>query len=502
MLTNASSSISGKLELLLDSLGYIMPEIVLSVGFIALILFGLIFKKHAAIGALGSVSIFFLTIYFDYQQWIQFSNQEGKTLFLGLIKLDSLAIYFKFLFEISGILVVVLTYFYTDKLRKSLSIEYYSIITAIVLGAHIMTMSVNLLSTYISIELVSLSSYILTGFLFNKNGAEAGIKYLLFGALSTAIMLYGMSLLYGFSGTLNFTSPDFYENLQLIPLPALIIALTLTICGFLFKASLVPFHLWTPDIYEASPTPVVAFFSVVPKAAAFVILARFINSNFLSGSEMIFEALAVVAIVSMFLGNLGAIGQKNIKRMLAYSSIAQAGFILVGLLAESSWGFTTMAFYITVYLIMNFAAFLLVQILQNITGSENMQDFKGLGLQYAFIGVSMVVVMISLAGFPPTAGFLAKLFIFSALWEAYQSSASTLLLWVFILGLLNLIISMFYYLKVPFLMFFKTQEGNRRWQPGWKEYFSLTILIIPLLILFFKSDKLIHIINSIALNFN
>lgn len=502
MLTNASSSISGKLELLLDSLGYIMPEIVLSVGFIALILFGLIFKKHAAIGALGSVSIFFLTIYFDYQQWIQFSNQEGKTLFLGLIKLDSLAIYFKFLFEISGILVVVLTYFYTDKLRKSLSIEYYSIITAIVLGAHIMTMSVNLLSTYISIELVSLSSYILTGFLFNKNGAEAGIKYLLFGALSTAIMLYGMSLLYGFSGTLNFTSPDFYENLQLIPLPALIIALTLTICGFLFKASLVPFHLWTPDIYEASPTPVVAFFSVVPKAAAFVILARFINSNLLSGSELIFEALAVVAIVSMFLGNLGAIGQKNIKRMLAYSSIAQAGFILVGLLAESSWGITTVAFYITVYLIMNFAAFLLVQILQNITGSENMQDFKGLGLQYAFIGVSMVVVMISLAGFPPTAGFLAKLFIFSALWEAYQSSASTLLLWVFILGLLNLIISMFYYLKVPFLMFFKTHEGNRRWQPGWKEYFSLTILIIPLLILFFKSDKLIHIINSIALNFN
>lgn len=496
-----TDSISGKLQALLGSLYYVMPEIILSVGLLLLLTLGLIFKKHSNFSAFATLLILGLTSWFDYQQWIEFSHQKGKLFFLDLIQLDSLAIYFKFLFELSAMLVVLLTYFYTNKLKKTLFVEYFIVILAIVLGAHIMAMSLNLLSTYIAIELVSISSYILTGFLFNKNGAEAGIKYLLFGALSTAIMLYGMSLLYGFTGTLNFISPIFYENLQLIPLPGLILALILTISGFLFKSSLVPFHLWTPDIYEASPTPVVAFFSVVPKAAAFVILARFISSD-LSGSEVLFHVLAIIALVSMFLGNLGALWQKNVKRMLAYSSIAQAGFILVGILAQSSWGIISMTFYITVYLFMNFAAFLLVQILQMISGSEEIKDFRGIGLQYGFVGVSMVIVMISLAGLPPTAGFLAKLYIFTALWENYIVTSEVVLLWVFVLGLLNLVISLFYYLKVPFIMFFKTREETAKLQLGWKEYFSLTILIIPLLFLFFKSDSLIQIINSIALNFH
>jgi NADH-quinone oxidoreductase subunit N len=500
--TDRSIPVSEILGQIWTSLGFILPELILAVGFIFILLLGIIFKGRSSIGYIGSLVVYSLALFADYEQWVFFEDFKPVDLFFNLITLDRFGVYFKFLFDISGLLTLWLTYFYRDKLDPEKFIEYAVIIMAIVLGAHFMAMSLNLLSVYISIELVSISSYILTGFLFNKKGAESGIKYLLFGAFSSGVMLYGMSLLYGFSGTLNFTSDVFFHNLEAIPLPALIVAFTLTLCGLLFKASIVPFHLWAPDIYEGSPTPVVAFFAVVPKAAGFAILFRFISSGQLITNDILFNALAVLAIITMFLGNLGAIGQKNIKRMLAYSSISQAGFIVVGILARTEWGIESMLFYITIYLIMNFGVFLLVQILEHISGSEKMEDFKGLGLHYSFIGVSMLVVMISLAGLPPTAGFLSKLYIFSALWDTYQLSANPILLWVFVLGLLNLVISLFYYLKVPFLMFFKEREGTHYIKLGVKEYISLTLFIVPLFILFFKSEILLHFINSISINFN
>ena len=304
---------------------------------------------------------------------------------------------------------------------------------------------------------------------------------MLFGALSSGIMLYGMSFLYGFSGTLDFTSGVFFQNLQNVPLPALITAFALTISGLLFKASLIPFHFWTPDIYEGSPTPVVAFFSVVPKAAGLVVLFRFISSSQLVITDLLFNTLAIISIITMFIGNLGAISQKNIKRMLAYSSIAQAGFIAVGIIARSEWGIESMLFYITIYTIMNFGVFFLVQVLEHISGSELMQNYKGLGLLYPFLGVSMLVIMISLAGLPPTAGFLSKLYIFTAVWETYQAAPNPILFWVFVLGLLNLVISLFYYLKVPYLMFFKEAEGTAKLQLGFKRIYIYNIIHCPLI---------------------
>jgi NADH-quinone oxidoreductase subunit N len=502
LVTERAVSIADILGQISGSLGFILPELILGAGFILTLMAGIIFKGKPSIGYIGSLIVYLLTLYADYAQWIFFKDFRPVYLFFNLIQLDRLGIYFKFLFEIGGVLTMLLTFFYKDKLEKKHAVEYSIIIMAIVFGAHFMAMSQNLLSVYISIELVSISSYVLTGFLFNKKGAEAGIKYLLFGALSSGIMLYGMSLLYGFAGTLDFTDPSFFENLQNIPLPALITAFSLTLCGMLFKASIVPFHLWTPDIYEGSPTPVVAFFSVVPKAAGFAVLLRFIASGDLITNEILYNTLAALALITMFVGNLGALSQKNVKRMLAYSSIAQAGFIATGIIARSELGVESMLFYITIYLIMNFAVFLLVQILEQLSGSESMQDYKGLGLQNSFVGVSMLVVMISLAGLPPTAGFLSKLYIFTALWETFQSSTNPILFWVFVLGLLNLVLSLFYYLKVPYLMFFKQPNGVASTQLGFKEYISLTLFIVPLFILFFKSEILFHFINSISINFN
>jgi NADH-quinone oxidoreductase subunit N len=339
-----SVSLSEILGQISGSLGFILPELILVIGFLLILTAGIVFKGRPAIGYIGSVIVYSLALYADYGQWVFFTNLKPVYLFFNLIQLDQFGIYFKFLFEIAGILTVVLTLFYKNRLDKTKTVEYSAIIMAIILGAHFMVMSQNLLCVYISIELVSISSYILTGFLFNKKGAEAGIKYLLFGALSSGIMLYGMSLLYGFAGTLDFTSPSFFENLQDIPLPALITAFSLTLSGMLFKASIVPFHLWTPDIYEGSPTPVVAFFSVVPKAAGFAVLFRFISSGDLITNEILFNSLAALALITMFVGNLGALAQKNVKRMLAYSSISQAGFIAIGIIARSELGVESMLF--------------------------------------------------------------------------------------------------------------------------------------------------------------
>jgi len=267
--------------------------------------------------------------------------------------------------------------------------------------------------------------------------------------------------------------------------------------GFVFKLGAFPLHIWTPDVYQAAPTPVLTVFSVIPKLAALAVIFKFIN---IVNSPLIDWQLwvGVLAIASMTIGNFSALWQKDIKRMLAYSSIAHAGFLLVGILAFTSGGNQAMVFYAMIYLLMNCAAFFLVQIFEKHTGTTDLNAFKGLGAKLPYLSILVLIVMIALTGLPPTAGFNAKLYMFSALWDSYQTGEKGILFWVFLFGLLNTIVSLFYYLKFPYYLFFKT--GNHDIEIKGKQSIDWlwgTLLVLPLLLLFFRSDWFVGLVNSI-----
>jgi NADH-quinone oxidoreductase subunit N len=404
-----------------------------------------------------------------------------------MLILDSKAILFKFLIILSAIFVL----FHVIVTKKDFIGEFYPILISMVVGLCLMTMSVNLLMIYIAIEMVSIASYMLTAIDKNRKGIEGSLKYVLFGATSSAIMLYGMSLLYGMTGTLDIASPDFSRGIAQIDEVASTVAIILTISGFLFKISATPFHIWTPDIYESAPTPIVAFFSVAPKIAGFLVAIRFYSAI----PNNLQTITAVLSIASITFGNFSALWQNNAKRLLAYSTIAHAGFMLIGLVTMSQLGLTSIVFYLVTVLFTNLAAFLLIDFYESKHQSASIESLKGLGRVNPFYGVMMLIVMISLAGLPPMAGFFAKLNIFSALWETYQSTNKPILLWLFIFGLMNTAIALFFYLKIPFFMFFKEPTENQTFELTPKQYFLAIILILPILILFFKADWLMEIVS-------
>jgi NADH-quinone oxidoreductase subunit N len=498
-----------QLSQILQNLGLLLPELLLSTSFLGLILIDLVLhqdlkKKHQIVKDASqanhflmilSVIIILITLNFTVEQ---FYNTNDSFLFGRMMILDSKAITFKFLILITTIFV--LGHIYVTE--KSFVGEFYALLISMVLGLCLMTMSVNLLMIYLSIEIVSISSYILTAIEKNKKGLESGLKYILFGATSSAVMLYGMSLLYGMTGTLDITSPDFSRGLTQIDLLASTVAIVLTISGFLFKVSAAPFHIWTPDVYESAPTSVVAFFSVAPKIAGFLVAIRFYSAI----PDQLQNITAVLALASITFGNFSALWQTDAKRMLAYSTIAHSGFILIGLVSMSQLGMNAIVFYLVIMLFTNLAAFLLIDFV-NLANLEyrtsNLehrtsnieQQFKGLGRVNPFYGIMMLIVMISLAGLPPTAGFLAKLNIFTALWESYQTKHESIMLWLFIFGLMNTAVSLFFYLKIPFMMFFKEPLENQHFELNSKQYFLAIILVLPILILFFKADWLMDLVS-------
>ena len=496
-----------QLSQILQNLGLLLPELLLSTSFLGLILIDLFLhqdlkKKHQIVKnslqanhflMILTVIIVLISINFTVEQ---FYNTNDTFLFGRMMILDSKAITFKFLILITTIFV--LGHIYVT--QKSFVGEFYALLISMVLGLCLMTMSVNLLMIYLSIEIVSIASYILTSIEKSKKSLESGLKYILFGATSSAVMLYGMSLLYGMTGTLDITSPDFSRGLAQIDSLASSVAIILTISGFLFKVSAAPFHIWTPDVYESAPTPVVAFFSVAPKIAGFLVAIRFYSAL----PDHLQNITAVLALASITFGNFSALWQTDAKRMLAYSTIAHTGFILIGLVSMSQLGMNAIVFYLVVMLFTNLAAFLLIDYV-NLANSEDQvsnrsmgrieQQFRGLGRINPFYGIIMLIVMISLAGLPPSAGFLAKLNIFTALWESYQTTHESILLWLFIFGLLNTVVSLFFYLKIPFMMFFKEPLENQRFELNSKQYFLAIILVLPILILFFKADWLMDLVS-------
>lgn len=477
-----------------DSVGHLLPELILLAALVIVLVLGLILKKNKltvihTITAITFALAFFVTL----QNW----PPQPVALFGGMMRLDDFTSFFKLLFFTGGFLTILIS---TRKEERATS-EYAMLILAIVLGACLLAMSMNFVMVLLSLELISLSSYVLAGFAFDRKSAEGSLKYFLFGTVATACMIYGMSLLYGLSGTLDFSSNKFIESLMDNHSQLILVASFLIIAGLLFKISAVPFHLWAPDVYESAPTSVVAFLSVVPKLAGFAILIKIVLSLNLFGQSMILwgTVVAVISLLSILVGNLSALAQTNPKRMLAYSSIAQSGFLLIGLATISMEGIHFSMFYSLVFLLMNFLVFAVLKQFENSISIESMNNFSGLGRSSFFVAFSLLVGFVALTGLPPTAGFTAKLLIFTSLWASYQDTHSIILMILFIVGLVNTVIALFYYLKIPFLLFLKIPAKEiGPIKTSYSGNLLNLILVVLLIYLFLAPGELMGWINQIT----
>lgn len=392
-------------------------------------------------------------------------KNNAQYIFGGMLFVDRTAVIFKLILDVCAI--CVLLYIPWDKALRShfkgLS-DLYSIIIASLLGLHLMVMAVNLLSIYISIEMVSIASYLMVAYRSDTQGTtEAGMKYVLFGAVSSAIMLYGISLLYGFGGSLNLQSDAFIHNLTLVNPVSVSLAIVLVMVGIGFKLSFVPMHFWVPDVYQGAATPVTAYLSTLPKVAGFALLINFLtpfifNSQFNAIDFRLF--LSVVGIVTMIVGNLAALWQTNIKRLLAYSSIGHTGFALMTLATFSQQGISALLFYLAVYAIANIGALMLSSYYVNRIGAHDLDSYKGAGLRYPLPSVCFVIILISLAGLPVSAGFNGKVLVFSSVYKIYDQNHNTWLLALMITGAATTIISLFYYIKIPLYLFLKKNEHH------------------------------------------
>ncbi len=370
-------------------------------------------------------------------------------LFNGVYVIDNFGSFFKILFIAAAILVMLSAKGYIDKVGNR-SAEFYAFMVLALLGMIIMACANELMTLYIGLELMTVSFYILTAYLLNDElSAEAGLKYLILGAISSAVLLFGMSLVYAVSGTTIIS--EIAANLRLEPV--LITGIILLIAGFGFKISLIPFHMWAPDIYQGAPTPVTAFLAVASKAAGFAALFRVFVIGLPIAQFNWGFIMALLAALTIIAGNLIALKQTNIKRLLAYSSIAQAGYILVGLIAFNSYGLKGVLFYALLYVFSNLGAFAVATSVELVYGNTEIEAFNGLGKRSPVMAAIMMVCLLSLAGIPPLAGFVGKFYLFAGAIQAGY-------LWLAFIGLIMSMVSVYYYLNVAKAMYIGEAEDD------------------------------------------
>ena len=437
-----------------DILYGFMPETVVIVTILLLCCFCLINQKYrkpvviytSYIGLI--ISLFFVVFSFS-------TLSSNPLIFKETYSSDALCIIFRFIILISTIIVLALTNNYMEKTYRFES-EFYVLLLTATLGAMLMSGANDLIIAFVGMETLGISSYLLTGYIrTDERNNEAALKYLIIGSAATAILLFGMSYLYGLTGSTAFheiankLSPA-HMNITLFVLIIMLIA------GIGYKMAIAPFHVWAPDVYQGAPTPYTAFLSVASKAAGFVLMIRvlFIIFGDISLWQVIF---AILAILSMFLGNLTAIVQKDIKRLLAYSSIAHAGYISIGLIVATNAnienGLSSMLYYLIVYMFMQLGAWCAVILFYNLTGSDKIEDYAGLAYKRPLLAGSFTLCLLSLAGIPITAGFFAKFYIFQA-----AILGGSQYLWLIIIALINSAISMYYYMYVIKTMLVKEQS--------------------------------------------
>ncbi|MBM4294933.1 MAG: NADH-quinone oxidoreductase subunit N [Deltaproteobacteria bacterium] len=381
---------------------------------------------------------------------------RSGTDFARMIYLDNFSFFFYFIFILGTALTVMLSRQYLEDWGKNLG-EYYALVLFATAGMMLMASSAHFIMIFLGLEVMSIAVYVLAG-LFREDfkSNEAALKYLILGAFSSAFLLFGMAMLYGAAGGTLYL-PDLAARLTdkaFVSTPLALLAVALLIVGFGFKVASFPFHMWTPDVYEGAPTSVTAFMAVGVKAAAFAAFARVFFLVFPSLKVDWVMVLWVLAVATMTIGNVTAIAQTNIKRMLAYSSIAHAGYLMVGLVAANQLGAVSLLYYLLAYTLMNLGAFgVVILVGRKKDAYLNIYDYSGLGAQHPVLAATMALFMFALAGIPPTAGFVGKFYLFSA---AVQAG----FIWLAILGVMNSLVSVYYYLRITVLMYMKPAEAD------------------------------------------
>ena len=470
-------------EHILSSTKLFYPELTLAAAFCAVIIVDLLARGNRIAPALAAMAGTLLAAWF-----VLGGGQGADSVYSGMVAVDAFSRFFKLVILLAAFIVQLFSLQSSELKNRSMGNgEYFALLTAMTLGMTLMAGASHLLMMYLALELTGLSSYLLTGYTREaEDSAEASLKYVIYGAVASGMMLYGISIVYGLAGSLDIYAINGALASGGVSLPALVIAGVLITVGFGYKISAVPFHFWTPDVYEGAPVTITALLSVASKAAGFAMMIRFFKVTFVdvvmgsaspSGWAILngFEwnhLLAVMAVLTMTVGNLVALWQNNLKRLLAYSSIAHAGYMLLGVAALNTEGISAVMIYFAVYLFMNLGAFYIVMLVANKTGSEDIDAYTGLGQKSPFIAVAMTVFLLSLTGIPPTAGFIGKLYIFSALIGAK-------LIWLVVIGALNSVVSLYYYVRVLRSMFLRDAAAG---SPPMKFSPAEVALVLALLI--------------------
>ena len=415
-------------------------------------------------GILGSLAV-------AWSQW----GREPAYGFSGMVVADNFAAFFSVLFLIAGGLTLLLSDSYVRKNSLAPG-EYYSLTLFATSGMVLMARSTDLIMFFLGLEVLSVSLYVLAGYLRTSDkSAEGALKYFLLGAFSTGFLLYGIALLYGASGSTRLADiGTMVAQENLLQQPMLLAGMGLLLTGFGFKIAMVPFHMWAPDVYEGAPSPITAYMSVGVKAAAFAALLRVFSGSLAGLSAHWRELLWLGSVLTMTLGNVTALLQNNIKRMLAYSSIAHAGYILIGVVGGGETGTAAVLYYLLVYTLMNIGAFAVVIAIEKQDDQQlDIRGYAGIGARHPALGAAMAVFMFSLAGIPPLGGFMGKFYMFSAaVKEGYIGLT--------IIGVLNSLVSVYYYLRITVMMFMKEPEG----EPA-TPVFPLTLVMVLIIAVFF-----------------
>jgi NADH-quinone oxidoreductase subunit N len=469
----------------MENLNLVLPEIFISLSIMFLLVLG-VFKNDSS-KIIFNISLLVLLIASIITLKETFSI-DRVTLFNNSVVIDHMSSLMKIITLIGAFLVLVISSAYL-KSFKIFKIEYPVLILSSVLGMMVMISSNDLMVFYMGLELQSLALYVLAT--FNRDqlkSSEAGLKYFVLSALSSGLLLYGCSLIYGFSGSTNFNviSSQLNSNEYVLTFGIVFI-----LVGLAFKISAVPFHMWAPDVYEGSPTSVTLFFTMVPKIAALTVFIRFLYVPFLNLIDQWQMIIIFLSIASMLFGAIAAIGQTNIKRLVAYSSIGHIGYTLAGLATGSNEGIQSSIIYISIYVIMNLALFsCLLMLKRNDQYYEDIDDLSGLSKNHPLLSLSLLVILFSLAGIPPLAGFFAKFYIFKAVIE--QS-----MYFLAIVGLLSTVIAAFYYLRIIKIIYFdKEREKYDEDHSLWLK-FSLTFSTILILLYFIFPSQLIDVVSRI-----
>lgn len=434
------------------NLSLIIPETFLFLWALFVIAIDLGTKRKNA-DAIGYIAMIGLGI-----TGILLAYYHGGITFNNMFNSDGLSLFFKVIFLGSAFMAIGSSFGLMHEKIKNHRGEFYGLILMSTVGMMFLSSANELISLYVGLELVTIPLFILVAYFKDeKSSVESGLKYLIVGAFSSAILLYGLSVLYGLTGSTDLVMIKL--NLSLVFLsygkigPALILAIVMIIAGIGFKLALVPFHMWAPDVYQGAPTPITGFLSVGSKAAGVVAFARIFAGGLFAFADDVMKPLdwgmiiAVMAAAAMILGNITALMQNNIKRMLAYSSIAQIGYVMIGMLTVSEMGLASVSFYMFIYLFANMGAFAVATIFGDKTGSDAISNYASLSKSSPGLAGAMTVFLLSLAGIPPLAGFAAKYMVFAAGIEAGYT-------WLVILGLLTAVVSLYYYANIVKVMYF------------------------------------------------